>query len=1237
MRHYSRHNTTVMQTAGIDGIYGNEDDIFTTKQFDNFGRTVSTQSQVSGELASVNNTAYTAGASDSANSNIRQLNRVNASASFGEGVVNPLRNGSFEYAGGWTEYMEHASGGVVYTPEESYTGKRSVRIDAASADTAARDLAEDPFTIAGFSQQLDVSNFAYTPEDAEDYADNHPYVASAYVKAGSAAIFDSETASAVLLFVTVNGEMIADIAFNFLLAQEAEDGWVRVMVPFTVPDANADVRVGGAIVNTTGTAYFDGIQVEKGMTVGKYNLIENAGFERAGLENWSTQDFMSGDALTVADKHSGGKAFQINGAWKKVKELWQDVPVNGSEKDVYALGGWAKADAVNRTYSDSVMKRFRLQALVLYADGGSAWKSEIWYNPSVADWQYASGAFDLSDGDPNTERIPIGIRVYVAYHNQGNTAYFDDISLVKTTKTAYNYDSEGNLTAAAAGEQEASAQYPAGETKPASSTDPNGNTTHYEYDNQDRLTKTTSARGVEQNVTYNADGQVASSAVQYGSGAKLLTEAVYSNDGVFQIASKDAHGRAMNYEYNSSNGNLESATDAGGGTVEYTYDANGQRLTGANAEGMTSAYGYENGMLDTITHNGFHYGFAYDSFGNNTETTIGSRTLQTNEYGENNGVLKQSTLGNNGEQNYTYDTKGRVMLSSRLKGPAPGAGIMEQILHMINRILNTVSHMYDEQGRRIMAFGTSNYFTYAYDDMGRLTRSHNNGAVQSYEYDNNNNLKKETLTTDGESLNTEGRTLNTGHVYGAADFPEMTLLPNQTAKSYGYDTLGRLTGTSIPGTTPLQAAYTYKASSRGSGFTTTQLDTETLNSGSYQYEYDNVGNITKIKKKNTAGVYAEHIGYTYDSLYRLVRENNLDLNKTIVYTYDNGNNITSKQVYDYTTGTPSGTPQTFAYTYNDSEWNDLLTGCNGQTFTHDEIGNPLSYRDGMSMTWIGRELETLQKSGLEIEYSYSYEGLRQTKTVNEADTLYRYIDGRLAYEKRENPDGTTAQELYYIYDTMGSLSQILHVNGSGNETYYNVQTNSRGDVTGLYHAATGAAAATYTYDTWGNVLAVTDAGGNVIADPGHIGNLNPVRYRGYYYDSETGLYYLKSRYYDPQVGRFINADTLLGSVGEADNHNVFAYCLNNPVMYCDPTGHAVDALNKPFADAFRIACLTSTVRVCVFSWPNISVTLNCTLVSPFAEGMNDMAWIEPFVKVLEVPGANTLSPIFTVPAPPKIE
>ena len=148
-----------------------------------------------------------------------------------------------------------------------------------------------------------------------------------------------------------------------------------------------------------------------------------------------------------------------------------------------------------------------------------------------------------------------------------------------------------------------------------------------------------------------------------------------------------------------------------------------------------------------------------------------------------------------------------------------------------------------------------------------------------------------------------------------------------------------------------------------------------------------------------------------------------------------------------------------------------------------------------------------------------------------------------------------------ILDASGGLYGIYYddstIGTDVGQTYYFVY-NGQGDVIGLYNHG-GKLIATYAYDAWGRCIeakAVTaDDDGHAVTDPDHIAFINPFRYRGYMYDAESGLYYLNSRYYDPETGRFINADGLLGANGDILSYNLFAYCSNNPVNFSDPSGY----------------------------------------------------------------------------------
>ena len=145
---------------------------------------------------------------------------------------------------------------------------------------------------------------------------------------------------------------------------------------------------------------------------------------------------------------------------------------------------------------------------------------------------------------------------------------------------------------------------------------------------------------------------------------------------------------------------------------------------------------------------------------------------------------------------------------------------------------------------------------------------------------------------------------------------------------------------------------------------------------------------------------------------------------------------------------------------------------------------------------------------------------------------------------------------------------VKYFDGTSTENYYYMY-NPQGDVIGLYDSD-GAIVARYVYDSWGEMLDVTDANGNDIYDDEHIGNANPIRYRGYYFDEELYMYYCQSRYYMPGFARFLNADALFVSGNDLTGANMYAYCLNNPVNYADPTGCAANDFSASMANSLKV-------------------------------------------------------------------
>ena len=216
------------------------------------------------------------------------------------------------------------------------------------------------------------------------------------------------------------------------------------------------------------------------------------------------------------------------------------------------------------------------------------------------------------------------------------------------------------------------------------------------------------------------------------------------------------------------------------------------------------------------------------------------------------------------------------------------------------------------------------------------------------------------------------------------------------------------------------------------------------------------------------------------------------------------------------------------------------------------------------MTWRnGRELDSLTVGGKKTSYQYDVNGLRTKKTNPDGSyTQYYIVDGLTVGERRFTTTGSVSLTLRYPYDESRSPVGfgLKYPTETGWTNYYFAK-NLQGDVTALYRSDasggsyTGTLVAKYAYDPYGQVLSVTNASGTAISPTAaNVANYNPFRYRGYYYDTESGFYYLQSRYYDPEICRFINADEYTSTGQEFLGYNMFAYCNNNPISNQDSTG-----------------------------------------------------------------------------------
>ena len=538
-------------------------------------------------------------------------------------------------------------------------------------------------------------------------------------------------------------------------------------------------------------------------------------------------------------------------------------------------------------------------------------------------------------------------------------------------------------------------------------------------------------------------------------------------------------------------------------------------------------------------------------------TWINDQSKYTNTYGD--FGLKQSVkAGDHALASYAYDVEGKSFLLTQLSYGNGNSVAYEY--DDLDRILAVrydgetnpgVEYLYDNMGSATLRKDniTQVQTKQLYDFADRLCRIEekgmgSNALDHTYEwtYDQRDNVASITETLNGASW-------EIAFTYNADDILTQTTY-GTNAFANAFDTLGRQTQRThtVSGTTRMTTTYGYL--NPDSAHTTTLLST-VRNQGTQfdkttAYTYDDRGNITSVTANGSTTTYA------YDNLGQLTRENNQAAGKTWTWTYDTAGNILSKSEYAYTTGSLGTALDTVTYGYADSRgWGDLLTSYDGRSFQYDEIGNLLS--DGeWTYTWSkGRQLASMSKPGSALTFTYDADGNRITKTVNGTTTTYTYVDGRVTHET----NGTDT--IHYRYDTNGTL---LSMNLNGTEYYY--LYNGQRDVIGLYDAS-GKVVVEYTYDAWGRPLTTTGSLASTV------GAKNPYRYRSYPYDTENGLYHLRSRYYSPEVERFLNGDSIdnLGVSGTVTGYSMFSYCENNPVKYVDSEGKFICAITGAIAGA----------------------------------------------------------------------
>lgn len=940
------------------------------------------------------------------------------------------------------------------------------------------------------------------------------------------------------------------------------------------------VTIGGE--NTTGDVWVDNAQLESSNGTTEFNYVENGTFRYVTdtvPDNWSESTIatqtLNEESVNAVVLNGGLPYYEQSGETYTLKDsvssVTQNVKINGKKGDVYSVGGWFKGlfddNYINPDFippnadTNTQLTNSLAQIKVTYqyiketkdSDGNDTQETVtenfvVDFEAHNDSWQYAVDSFALK---ADVESVDVTIIT----KNIPETSYATNISLTKDSDSVLIEDD--------------------------TTTEEDSTYTSCPDDCQcaECLRKETTTEDAFGNILSNksTDG------IKY-----IETLSSYTSDGNYIATYTDERGNVTTLNYNTLNGILESVTSPMGigsetTTTSYEYDEMGNVVsvsTGLNDdESQTLEYVYENDRLTEITTPNGKFRIIYDDWG---------QVLSVNVV-----VIKNNRETNIPLVQYTYGAEAkRTQIAS---------------VTYTNSSKNKSVYRYyytDDGNVENITLNQKDKHTITYDNLGALTKIKNaDGRTVQYTDNGVNIYNAEdvlvyTSITGDDGLTTEEnygikyKEHEPGYNYDSATGSSTSTTALDIAKYYRveqaattdwfgredshlttiYDITEETETVSAETIGKISTEYEYPVADDGKTSSNVEKYINKTYNGSsgnvrvydgYYYEYDKQNKISAEKTLNADGTTTDKYSYEYDEFGQLVRFNDAVENKTYTYTYDNNGNILTKLEYAYTTGDLGTATNTTTYGY-DTQWKDKLTTVGDKTITYDNIGNPTSYL-GATLTWEGRNLKSYETEEQKFEYQYDENGMRYRTTItNKEDNSVGYLDYVWVDSKLISISFTSDelnQTVKYLYNDFDEPVGFVSTREDGSvDTYYYLK-NAQGDITNIVSAA-GKKMVSFTYDVFGKRTVEYHANGSTT--PGQIelitqmkaDLLNPFAYRGYCYDYDMGMYYLQSRYYDPNTGRFINADdtNYLNATGTVLGCNLFAYCENDPVNFVDSFG-----------------------------------------------------------------------------------
>lgn len=967
------------------------------------------------------------------------------------------------------------------------------------------------------------------------------YTFSAYAKINQ--VFTGDNAPGVYLRVVDENDTVIAESEHLTEKNSVPD---RIVLPFEITTAT-DIKV-QMLINGVGIAYVSNPQLEKGSFATEYDMLSNPGFEN-DRTGWYLSDTTV--AVSTDDKFRGEKSLAITSSVDELHYAYQTInaKTKGSIRETFTLSGWAKAaNALSQRDRDGVENApvFRLRATINYGEGEPDEYHYADFSPCTDEWQYASVQF------AKERCLAVKyIRVSCDYSYNVGTAYFDCIQL-KGNGVEFDLD-ESDFT--------------------SSSVDTDN---EVDADDEDTTTEDTAPEFEE---FVDAFGNtLTETTFTDGEFGTIYRSNEYDENGNNLIKETDARGNTTTYTVDPDTSRNTMVTDRCGNKTAYEYDAAGKttKVTSKKADNTEIAnvsYTYDafDNMTEIVRGDGMKYVLGYNAF--HELESIGvdgmNTSLITYDYKNGNGRLKSMTYANGDKMKATYNNLGQMIAETWYKTTDTGTVVTARY-----------KYAYDTEGNivRSIDISANKEYDYIYDN-GKLIRAIEYDIIVSdsemitsrtvvntvfYLHDSEGNMtKKRVVTTDGHE-----QVIFYEHPENSEDVVKFTLPDvlggvtkelNVTSHSK-TDSFGRKVFDELQfGTASIGRRFGYyngvitpkhNEADKTKSLPTTQLVEEIVIASTnpdeddriLRYEYDNEERIIKVIDSVN-----DTSEYEYDELGQLVSEyyGDQEINEM---RYDSYGNIIRKNLC--------------IYTY-DPVWKDRLTSYDGKSITYDAQGNPVSYL-GHTLTWEkGRQLKSYDS----FTYTYNANGIRTSKNINGELHTYDLEGTKILRESWTDAYGTD-HVIVPLYDNEDTVCGITY-NGT---TYFFVK-NLQGDVISLLDS-NGKTVVRYVYDAWGNMFEMYDENDDLIdSDIPHIANINPFRYRGYYYDNETSLYYLQSRYYDPNTGRFVNSDEVVfGIINESSLlTNLFTYCCNNSIMNSDMNGYYTASSLKKKSWLFKLA------------------------------------------------------------------